>query len=65
MTDGLAESCHLLANEPSVAFFRLQEHVRKAVPELVARKVTVSASRAQKHTPAEPGRWLSSLQLGS
>ena len=38
MTQGISESVHILANEPSVALFRLQEHVTKSVPELMEHK---------------------------
>ncbi|NXX80690.1 BORC8 protein, partial [Urocolius indicus] len=33
---------YVLANEPSVALFRLQEHVRRSLPELAQHKVTSS-----------------------
>lgn len=32
---------HIVANEPSLAFYRLQEHVRKALNPMVERRVTV------------------------
>ncbi|CAM9383051.1 unnamed protein product [Lampetra planeri] len=35
VSDKLTDSMYILANEPSVALFRLQEHVRKSLPELV------------------------------
>jgi hypothetical protein len=34
-----AESMNIIANEPSLAFFRVQEHVRKSLPQLVETKV--------------------------
>jgi hypothetical protein len=35
---GVSESMHVLANEPSMALFRVEEHVIKSVPELVEQK---------------------------
>lgn len=32
---------HIVANEPSLAFYRLQEHVRKALNPMVERRVAV------------------------
>lgn len=32
---------HIVANEPSLAFYRLQEHVRKALPPMVEKRVEV------------------------
>ena len=34
---------HIVANEPSLAFYRLQEHVRKALPPMVEKRVEVLA----------------------
>lgn len=39
MTDKFTESVYVLANEPSVALYRLQEHVRRSLPELAQHKV--------------------------
>jgi len=35
----LSENIQIVANEPSLAFFRIQEHVRKTLPLLVDKKV--------------------------
>lgn len=32
---------HIVANEPSLAFYRLQEHVRKALNPMVERRMSV------------------------
>lgn len=32
---------HIVANEPSLAFYRIQEHVRKVLPMIVERKAEV------------------------
>lgn len=39
MSEKLSENIHIVANEPSLAFFRIQEHVRKTLPPLVDKKV--------------------------
>ena len=31
----VSENMHVVANEPSLALYRLQEHVRKALPQMV------------------------------
>lgn len=47
VTDKFTENMYVLANEPSVALYRLQEHVRRSLPELVQHKVSnVSESKA-------------------
>uniref|UniRef100_A0A8C8BBH0 Protein MEF2BNB n=1 Tax=Otus sunia TaxID=257818 RepID=A0A8C8BBH0_9STRI len=57
VTDKFTESMYVLANEPSVALYRLQEHVRRSLPELAQHKVSrASLSRATtqsgtKHFP--------------
>ncbi|EHB16733.1 UPF0402 protein [Heterocephalus glaber] len=38
LTDKFTESVYVLANEPSVALYRLQEHVRRSLPELAQHK---------------------------
>lgn len=32
---------HIIANDPSMAFYRIQEHVRKVLPLIVDRKAEV------------------------
>ncbi|XP_074649763.1 BLOC-1-related complex subunit 8 homolog [Tubulanus polymorphus] len=34
-TEKFSDSLHIVANEPSVAFYRIQEHIRKSLPQLV------------------------------
>ena len=41
VTDGISSSLHVLANEPSLGLYRMQEHVSRAVPELVETKRTM------------------------
>ncbi|CAC5379402.1 MEF2BNB [Mytilus coruscus] len=38
VTDKISENMNVIANEPSLAFFRIQEHVRKSLPQLVETK---------------------------
>ncbi|XP_065165971.1 BLOC-1-related complex subunit 8 homolog [Atheta coriaria] len=40
-TERISENMHIVANEPSLAFYRLQEHVRKALNPMVDRKMEV------------------------
>ncbi|GLV40825.1 uncharacterized protein CBL_13672 [Carabus blaptoides fortunei] len=40
-TERISENMHIVANEPSLAFYRLQEHVRKALKPMVDRRVDV------------------------
>lgn len=41
--DKLSENLHIIANEPSLAFYRVQEHVRKSLPQLVDQKHVVAS----------------------
>ncbi|KRT78892.1 hypothetical protein AMK59_7841 [Oryctes borbonicus] len=41
-TERISENMHIVANEPSLAFYRLQEHVRKAINPMVDRRVDVN-----------------------
>lgn len=34
----VSENMHVVANEPSLALYRLQEHVRKALPFMVEKR---------------------------
>uniref|UniRef100_A0A7E4VIM6 BLOC-1-related complex subunit 7 n=1 Tax=Panagrellus redivivus TaxID=6233 RepID=A0A7E4VIM6_PANRE len=38
VSERLSESFHIVDHDPSMAMYRLQEHVHKSVPVLVARK---------------------------
>lgn len=40
-TERISENMHIVANEPSLAFYRVQEHVRKALPPMVGKRVEV------------------------
>jgi len=42
--DKFSENIQIIANEPSLAFFRIQEHIRNTVPQLVDNKVCLSIS---------------------
>lgn len=42
VTERISENMHIVANEPSLAFYRLQEHVRKALPPMVEKRVDVN-----------------------
>ncbi|XP_022901220.1 BLOC-1-related complex subunit 8 homolog [Onthophagus taurus] len=41
-TERISENMHIVANEPSLAFYRLQEHVRKAINPMVDRRMEVT-----------------------
>uniref|UniRef100_A0A1Y1N888 BLOC-1-related complex subunit 8 homolog n=1 Tax=Photinus pyralis TaxID=7054 RepID=A0A1Y1N888_PHOPY len=46
-TERISENMHIIANEPSLAFYRLQEHVRKALTPMVDRRVEVNKLRQE------------------
>ncbi|KAF6205848.1 hypothetical protein GE061_020022 [Apolygus lucorum] len=46
-TERISENIHIIGNEPSLAFYRLQEHVRKALPPMVEKRVEVSKLHAE------------------
>ncbi|KAF5297249.1 hypothetical protein FQR65_LT10021 [Abscondita terminalis] len=46
-TERISENMHIIANEPSLAFYRLQEHVRKALNPMVDRRVEVNKLRQE------------------
>jgi BLOC-1 related complex subunit 8 len=37
----VSENMHVIANEPSLALYRLQEHVRKSLPFMVEKRSEV------------------------
>lgn len=41
-TEGLSENLHILSNDPSLALYRIQEHVRKSLPQLAQRRHDVT-----------------------
>uniref|UniRef100_A0A182NTC6 Uncharacterized protein n=1 Tax=Anopheles dirus TaxID=7168 RepID=A0A182NTC6_9DIPT len=41
-TEKISENMHIIANEPSLAFYRIQEHVRKVIPLIVDRRAEVA-----------------------
>ncbi|XP_006639919.2 BLOC-1-related complex subunit 8 isoform X1 [Lepisosteus oculatus] len=47
VTDKFTESMYVLGNEPSVALYRLQEHVRRSLPELVQHKTDMQSWEEQ------------------
>ncbi|XP_061457984.1 BLOC-1-related complex subunit 8 isoform X1 [Rhineura floridana] len=47
VTDKFTESMYVLANEPSVALYRLQEHVRRSLPELAQHKADMQSWEEQ------------------
>jgi hypothetical protein len=47
VADKYSETVNIIANEPSLAFFRIQEHVRKTLPQLVDQKHEVEDIQAK------------------
>ena len=39
VTERFLENIHTMLNEPSVGLYRVQEHVRRSLPQLVDKKV--------------------------
>lgn len=44
VTEKFLENIHTMLNEPSVGLYRVQEHVRRSLPQLVDKKVHVYVS---------------------
>lgn len=40
-TEKISENVHIVANEPSLAFYRIQENVRKVVPVIIEKRTDV------------------------
>ena len=38
--DKISGSVHLVANESSMGFFRIEEHIRRSLPDLVTKRVS-------------------------
>jgi len=47
VSDKFSEIVNVVANEPSLAFYRIQEHVRKTLPQLVDQKHEVEDIQAK------------------
>jgi len=41
VTERFLENIHTMLNEPSVGLYRVQEHVRRSLPQLVDKKVSL------------------------
>ena len=41
VTEKFLENIHTMLNEPSVGLYRVQEHVRRSLPQLVDKKVLI------------------------
>jgi len=51
--ESFAENLHILSNEPSLALYRLQEHVRKSLPTMVDAKIEMSKLQGELHYDIE------------
>ncbi|EDW64567.2 BLOC-1-related complex subunit 8 homolog [Drosophila virilis] len=40
-SEKLSENVHIFANDPSLAFFRIQEHIRKVLPAIIEKRAEV------------------------
>lgn len=45
VTEKFLENIHMMLNEPSVGLYRVQEHVRRSLPQLVDKKVSMSVTQ--------------------
>ncbi len=41
VTNGFNEALYLVANEPSLGMYRIQEHIQTAIPKVVEQKQTL------------------------
>lgn len=46
-TEKISENVHIVANEPSLAFYRVQENVRKVVPVIIEKRTDVNKLREE------------------
>ncbi|VDP13997.1 unnamed protein product [Soboliphyme baturini] len=47
--ENVSEGLHILANDPSLGLYRLQEHVRKTTPALIERKTDQTKPQLALH----------------
>uniref|UniRef100_T1JDD9 BLOC-1-related complex subunit 8 homolog n=1 Tax=Strigamia maritima TaxID=126957 RepID=T1JDD9_STRMM len=48
-TQKISENVHIFANEPSLALYRLQEHIRKSMPQLVEKRLEINNVKQDLH----------------